>query len=319
MGIPLRQMTSVGSLRGSTAHRGAQALSAGADARAPVPLQPRLRGLRQDRLSRQDPEPAAVASRSASRRSTSAARRSSRSPAASRCCTRRWPRSSQGIIARKKFVYLCTNALLMEKKLDQYEPSPYFVWSVHLDGNREHARPVGLPAGRLRHARSRRSARPRRAASASTSTARCSTASTPTRWRRSSTTCRRWASTASRCRRATPTSARPTRSTSSTGTRTKELFRDIFRKGRGAKKWSFNQSGLFLDFLAGNQDYHCTPWGEPDAQRLRLAAALLPARRRLRPELQGADGGDRLGRLRHRQLREVRRLHGPLAATRRRR
>jgi len=43
----------------------------------------------------------------------------------------------EGAIARKKFVIVCTNALLMEKKLDQYQPSPYFVWSVHLDGDRE--------------------------------------------------------------------------------------------------------------------------------------------------------------------------------------
>src|SRR5881394_378253 len=43
----------------------------------------------------------------------------------------------QGLIARKKFVYLCTNALLLEKKLDLFEPSPYFTWSVHLDGDRE--------------------------------------------------------------------------------------------------------------------------------------------------------------------------------------
>jgi len=42
-----------------------------------------------------------------------------------------------GIIARKKFVYLCTNALLMEKKLDRFKPSPFFVWSVHLDGDKE--------------------------------------------------------------------------------------------------------------------------------------------------------------------------------------
>src|SRR5881227_928679 len=41
------------------------------------------------------------------------------------------------LIARKKFVYLCTNALLMEKKLDLFEPSPYFAWAVHLDGLRE--------------------------------------------------------------------------------------------------------------------------------------------------------------------------------------
>ena len=47
------------------------------------------------------------------------------------------PEIVKGIIARKRFVYLCTNALLMEKKLDQYKPSPYFIWSVHLDGDRE--------------------------------------------------------------------------------------------------------------------------------------------------------------------------------------
>ena len=45
--------------------------------------------------------------------------------------------------------------------------------------------------------------------------------------------------------------------------KTKQLFRDIFRRGRGGKAWSFSQSGLFLDFLAGNQNYRCTPWGNP--------------------------------------------------------
>ncbi len=43
----------------------------------------------------------------------------------------------KGILARRKFVYLCTNALLMQKKLDQYQPSPFFVWSVHLDGDEQ--------------------------------------------------------------------------------------------------------------------------------------------------------------------------------------
>ena len=42
-----------------------------------------------------------------------------------------------GLLKRGKFVYLCTNALLMEKRIDQYKPSPYFVWSVHLDGSKE--------------------------------------------------------------------------------------------------------------------------------------------------------------------------------------
>src|SRR5438552_8736824 len=43
-----------------------------------------------------------------------------------------------GIIARKKFVSLCTNALLLEKKLHLFTPSPYLTFSVHLDGEREH-------------------------------------------------------------------------------------------------------------------------------------------------------------------------------------
>src|SRR5437867_3023883 len=41
------------------------------------------------------------------------------------------------LVKRKKFVYLCTNALLMQKKLDQFTPSPYFAWAVHIDGMRE--------------------------------------------------------------------------------------------------------------------------------------------------------------------------------------
>jgi hypothetical protein len=50
-------------------------------------------------------------------------------------------------------------------------------------------------------------------------------------------------------------------------TRTKQLFREIFKRGRESKKrgktWKFTQSPLFLDFLAGNQTYACTPWGNP--------------------------------------------------------
>jgi hypothetical protein len=44
---------------------------------------------------------------------------------------------------------------------------------------------------------------------------------------------------------------------------TKQLFRDILRLGDGGRRWAFSQSSLFLDFLAGNQTYHCTPWGNP--------------------------------------------------------
>src|SRR5499427_7218120 len=47
------------------------------------------------------------------------------------------PEIVEGLIKQKRFVYLCTNALLMEKKMGDYKPSPYFTWSVHLDGSKE--------------------------------------------------------------------------------------------------------------------------------------------------------------------------------------
>jgi|SRR5262245_2623841 len=50
---------------------------------------------------------------------------------------RELPAIVAGIIERRKFVYLCTNALLMERKLLDYRPSSHFTWSVHLDGDRE--------------------------------------------------------------------------------------------------------------------------------------------------------------------------------------
>jgi hopanoid biosynthesis associated radical SAM protein HpnH len=45
--------------------------------------------------------------------------------------------------------------------------------------------------------------------------------------------------------------------------RTKKMFRDILSRGRGGKAWDFTNSTLFMDFLAGNQTYECTPWSMP--------------------------------------------------------
>jgi len=168
----------------------------------------------------------------------------------------------EGIIARKKFVYLCTNALLMEKKLDLYKPSPYFVWSVHLDGDRGmHDHSVcqdgvydkALAAIHKAKERGFRisinctlfsNADPDRVASFFDSVKDLGvdgiTVSPGYAYERA-----------------------PDQEHFLNRERTKNLFRDIFRKGRGGRKWAFNQSSLFLDFLAGNQEYHCTPWGNP--------------------------------------------------------
>jgi len=167
----------------------------------------------------------------------------------------------EGIIARKKFVYLCTNALLMEKKIDRFKPNPFFVWSVHLDGDREmHDKSVceegvyerAVAAIKLARERGFRvninctlfdGSDPVRVAKFFDDTMALGvhgmTVSPGYAYERA-----------------------PDQAHFLNRRKTKQLFRDIFRLGRG-HKWSFSQSSLFLDFLAGNQSYHCTPWGNP--------------------------------------------------------
>jgi hopanoid biosynthesis associated radical SAM protein HpnH len=167
-----------------------------------------------------------------------------------------------GIVARRKFVYLCTNALLLKKRLALFRPSPYFVWSVHLDGDREmHDRSVCEGGVYERAVEAIRAAKeagfrvninctlfndadPEQVARFFDQTDALGidgiTVSPGYAYERA-----------------------PDQAHFLTRERTKQLFRDIFRRGRGARAWSFSQSGLFLDFLAGNQEYHCTPWGNP--------------------------------------------------------
>ena len=172
------------------------------------------------------------------------------------------PEIVQGIIARRKFVYLCTNALLMEKKLDQYKPSPFFIWSVHLDGDRQmHDRSVcqegvyDRAAAAIRLAKDRgfrvninctlfNDAQPERVAEFFDTVKAMGvdgiTVSPGYAYERA-----------------------PDQQHFLTRGRTKQLFRNILKLGDGGRKWAFSQSSLFLDFLAGNQTYHCTPWGNP--------------------------------------------------------
>jgi hopanoid biosynthesis associated radical SAM protein HpnH len=165
-----------------------------------------------------------------------------------------------GIAAKKKFVYLCTNALLLEKRIDQFAPNPYFAWTIHLDGDREeHDRSVcqegvydrAVAAIALAKARGFRvninatlfdTALPDRAARFFDTVTELGvdgiTVSPGYAYERA-----------------------PDQEHFLSRRRTKELFRGIFR--HRTRRWSFNQSGLFLDFLAGNQSYRCTPWGNP--------------------------------------------------------
>jgi len=172
------------------------------------------------------------------------------------------PEIVQGALAKGKYVTVCTNALLMEKKLDRYQPHSRFNWSVHLDGDKEmHDRSVcktgvydravvAIKTAKVKGFRVNinctlfSDAEPARVAEFFDSVMALGidgiTLSPGYAYERA-----------------------PDQQHFLNRTRTKQLFREVFRRGRGKPRWPLFQSRLFLDFLAGNQTYHCTPWGNP--------------------------------------------------------
>ncbi|MGB7699630.1 MAG: adenosyl-hopene transferase HpnH, partial [Methylovirgula sp.] len=162
------------------------------------------------------------------------------------------PEIVKGAIARRKFVTVCTNALLLEKLIDRFEPNRYFNWSIHLDGDQEmHDRSVcqkgvydrAIAAIKLVKERGYRvtinctlfnDADPAQVANFFDSLEGFGldgiTVSPGYAYERA-----------------------PDQKHFLNRGKTKQLFRDIFKRGRGGKAWSFYQSKLFLDFLAGNR------------------------------------------------------------------
>jgi hypothetical protein len=220
------------------------------------------------------------------------------------------PEIVKGIMKRKKFVYLCTNALLMEKKMDDYQPNPYFVWSVHLDGDKEmHDHSVSQDGvyekavAAIKEAKRRgfrvninctlfNDAIPERVAkffdtlgpigvdgitvSPGYIRARAGSAALPEPRQDEE-----------------PVPRNP--------------------EARRRRQELVVQPVVAVPRLPGRQpDVQVHAVGQPGAYRVRLAEAVLSGRRRLREDLQGTDGRHQLGQLRRRQLREVRGLHGPL-------
>lgn len=171
------------------------------------------------------------------------------------------PRIVEGIIARKKYVYLCTNALLLKKKIDDYTPSPYLTFSIHLDGLKErHDASVcqdgvfdrAVEAIKLAVGKGFRV------------TVNCTLFQGET-----SEDVAEFLDYAMELGIEGATIApgfsyerAPRQDIFIKGKDTKNLFRDIFKIGK-TRKWKLNHSTLYLDFLAGNQNYQCTPWGNP--------------------------------------------------------
>jgi hopanoid biosynthesis associated radical SAM protein HpnH len=166
----------------------------------------------------------------------------------------------KGIVARKKFVSLCTNALLLEKKLDLFEPSPYLFFSVHLDGLKEHHDRSVSQEGVFDRALSAIKAAKARGFIVNVNATIFDGHSAEDVAAFLDLTEKLGVGVS-----ISPGYAyerAPDQDHFLSRRKTKELFRRIFALGRG-KGWNLLHSSMYLDFLAGNQSYHCTPWGMP--------------------------------------------------------
>jgi len=166
------------------------------------------------------------------------------------------------LVARRKFVYLCTNALLMERKLDGFKPNPYFAWAVHIDGLRD------------RHDASvEREGVFDKAVSAIRAAQGCGfrvTTNTTFFTHDSPQTVRQVLDFLNDELRVDQMMISPAYAYEKAPDQehflgveqTHALFREAFAGGR-RRRWRLNHTPLFLDFLEGKVDFPCTAWGIP--------------------------------------------------------
>jgi len=171
------------------------------------------------------------------------------------------PEIVRALIERRKYVYLCTNALLLSRRMDDFLPSPYLTFSVHLDGNRDRHDASVCRTGVFDEAvKAIQQALQRRF--------------------RVTINC-----TLFQGESAPEVAAflddvmalgvegvtispgfsyehAPQQEVFIQRMASKRLFREIFKLGK-KRRWRLNHSSLFLNFLAGNETYRCTPWGNP--------------------------------------------------------
>jgi hopanoid biosynthesis associated radical SAM protein HpnH len=166
-----------------------------------------------------------------------------------------------GLLERKKYIYLCTNALLLEKKLDLFSPSRFLSFSVHLDGlEEEHDLSVCKKGTYDQAVRGIRLAL-ERGFRVTTNTTLFDDAS-PERSRRFFDEMMQLGVEGMTISPGYAYAVAPDQGRFLGRERTRALFRKIF-EGGGTTRWRFNQSPLFLEFLTGAREYDCTPWGNP--------------------------------------------------------
>lgn len=166
----------------------------------------------------------------------------------------------EGLVARKKYVYLCTNAILLKERLGEFKPSKYLTFSVHMDGLREEhdfavcregIYDVAVEAIRLAIGRGFRV----------TTNTTLFDGVEPERVRMFFDEMTTLGVEGMMVSPGYSYSKAPDQEHFLRRARTRQLFAQILSHPR--KSWRFNQSPLFLEFLMGHHEYQCTPWGNP--------------------------------------------------------
>ena len=166
----------------------------------------------------------------------------------------------EGLVARKKYIYLCTNALLLKEKLDQFTPSRYLTFSVHMDGQKEHHDFSVCREGGFDIALEGIRAAVARGFRVTTNTTLFDGAD-PKSVRAFFDEMMDLGVEGMMLSPGYSYDKAPDQQHFLGRMKTRKLFRQILSNRK--KTWIFNQSPLFLEFLMGKRNYACTPWGMP--------------------------------------------------------
>lgn len=165
-----------------------------------------------------------------------------------------------GLVARKKYIYLCTNAILLKKKLHLFQPSKYLTFSIHLDGLREEHDHAVCREGIFDIAVDAIRESKRRGFRVTTNTTLFE-GSDPERVRALFDFLTELGVEGMMISPGYSYEKAPDQEHFLKRERTQALFSRIL--SRSKRRWRFNQSPLFLRFLQGKENYQCTPWGNP--------------------------------------------------------
>lgn len=170
------------------------------------------------------------------------------------------PKIVEGLVKQKRYIYLCTNAILLERKLHLFKPTNYLTFSVHLDGIREvHDEMV------CRDGIYDKAVRAIKAAKAKgfrvTTNTTLFDGENPDHVRKFFDRAMEIGVDSMTISPGYSYEKAPDQENFFKRERTKKFFRQVLSNRK--KSWVFNQSPFFLDFLMGKKDYQCTPWGNP--------------------------------------------------------